>query len=60
LREQLLVYAMQPQHLDLIWVQIQQNIASNLAYSCFYNTFLFANSKDTKLEFLGANLSAAY
>ena len=59
-REQLLKYALQPQHLDPIWTHIQQSVMDEAAYSRFRGATLFVHSKNTKLEYIIEDLSSAY
>ncbi|KAF2623615.1 hypothetical protein BU25DRAFT_451327, partial [Macroventuria anomochaeta] len=59
-REQLLKYALQPQHLHQIWTCIQDSIAGNPLFSRFRGAALFAHSKNTKLEYMTEDLSTTF
>jgi hypothetical protein len=59
-REQLLRYALQPQHLDPLWNRILESIADNPGLGRFEGATLFMNAKNTKLEHMDASLTAAY
>ncbi|KAF2628000.1 hypothetical protein BU25DRAFT_299317, partial [Macroventuria anomochaeta] len=59
-REQLLKYALQPQHLHQIWTCIQDSVACNPLFSRFRGAALFAHSKNTKLEYMTEDLSTTF
>lgn len=59
-REQLLKYALQPQHLDPLWTYILESIADNPGFSRFSGATLFMHAKNTKLEHMDESLSSAY
>jgi hypothetical protein len=59
-REQLLKYALQPQHLDALWTRIQESISANPGFARFRCPTLFMHAKNTKLEYMDASASAAY
>jgi hypothetical protein len=59
-REQLLKYALQPQHLDALWTQIQESISANPGFARFRCPTLFMHAKNTKLKYIDTSASAAY
>jgi hypothetical protein len=59
-REQLLKYALQPQHLDPLWTRIQESISASPGFARFRCPTLFMHAKNTKLEYMDASASAAY
>jgi hypothetical protein len=59
-REQLLKYALQPQHLDLLWTRLQERIAENPGFHRFANAALFVHAKNTKLEHMDESLPSVY
>jgi hypothetical protein len=60
LREQQLAYALQSQHLDLLWTAVLNCIAEDLGCSRFKGATLFAHAKNSKLATITDSLPAAY
>ncbi|KAF2175411.1 hypothetical protein K469DRAFT_610840 [Zopfia rhizophila CBS 207.26] len=57
-REQLLGYALQPQHLDSLWDCILESVAENPGFSRFKGATLFMNAKNTKLKHMDTSLTS--
>jgi hypothetical protein len=58
-RQQLLKYALQPQHLDPLWNLLRESIADNPSFSRFEGATLFMHAKNTKLNYINASLTSA-